>query len=700
MAGLKACRESMRKKARSAEKPNRTDSTPARPGSAHPRDLDILYSMTLDPSRDSSLTESDASTLANPFWFPPDENTDLTYDFPTRDPRGPRDSLFHGPTYTPNNMRGQGAKRRDSGLTDSTDPSVTSSFRARLSHFTQSELKTAFVLVKRYTLPKEDESTASPSFPSIPIGPYSQRQTNSRSPRFIVPGDFLKINPMWHPENIPNAPPNEMNHGWIKLVGEVLSTPNLWPSKGRCSISLDHPWDLLMLNPTVTDDFGNSIFHFLAANDNQKALYDQILQARGGPHQSAIGSRNTAGQTLLHVLHPSWYEEGAALHELLDILRDVGFDVLARDVYGRNFFHLLRQNQIRHDRIRGLAQPFDMKALNRRDAFGNKPMHSRSAQFVQRAAAIHMIGRRRPSQQQPPRLSISTEDPEAVRLRASTALLKVITSAVRDGPQANPDAEDAEGRNGFHCLAEVKLANEQIRMPAAAPAQKHAQSPPKRKRDDVEADAEASTSAGTGANAAATDANAGAMSRMDPKLQRGAMSHRLELLRGLIEAGADPNHYDRAGQTPLMAFVQYLEDGKREDTYLRQILARLVAAGADPEARNRRGETALFMAARLGKKVAVSQLLELGASPCARVHALAPRDGDGGEEGEQQQQHALEANQRAMDATPPSDTVMYGRLQSCHALLTGRLGERWRDITALDEWGINNDNRRPAITTS
>ncbi|RYP46753.1 hypothetical protein DL768_007100 [Monosporascus sp. mg162] len=636
MAGLRTgCRGPKRKNgpAAAVEEPARNNGTANYLTVTTINDFDDFDGLTLGQSPGPSFAKSDVSTLARPDQVLADADLCSTYeplsDLPAPESRGPANSFSFLFSST---SRGQGSKRQDSGLTNSTDLSITSSFRARLRDATPAEVKAAFHLIKRCTIPKGADAGASPTSPSFAAWPG---QEGSRGLPLIVPGDFLNADLMQQAAQHVSTTSSEYgNGGPCKVAVEVLSAPNLWPSKGRCSAGLEVPGDLRGLNFGATDDFGNTAFHFVAARCSQQVLFDHVMQAPGH-HQATIGSRNTAGQTLLHVLNRSWYEEGSPLSELLNALGRYKFDALATDVYGRNFFHLLQEHRVSHDRIRELAHLFDIKSLNRRDAFGRRPMDSRSAGLFRRAIAIHRLysGRHTP-------LTISTENPGDARIRAHTDLLKIVTDAVRVEGQPNPDSEDFDGRNAFHCLAEVVLDTRSIQDPAGRP-------PMKRK---------------LGAD-------------MEPKLQEGPLSYRLELLKRAIEARVDVNHYDKTGQTPLMAFVKHIRDGTKEDRDLRQIITRLVQAGARMEARNRQGETALYMAARLGKKVALAQLIDLGANVYARNASGL---------------NALEATKQALEAAT-NDTHLYARLHSCCGILAGQLGEGWKGVTALEEWGA----RRP-----
>jgi ankyrin repeat protein len=93
---------------------------------------------------------------------------------------------------------------------------------------------------------------------------------------------------------------------------------------------------------------------------------------------------------------------------------------------------------------------------------------------------------------------------------------------------------------------------------------------------------------------------------------------RWELVKQMISAGVNLNHYDVHGNTVLMAFVIHLQDGE-DDKALAMILGLLILRGANIHWRNRQGETALHIAIRLGRKIATRVLLQSGASVHART---------------------------------------------------------------------------------
>jgi hypothetical protein len=143
-----------------------------------------------------------------------------------------------------------------------------------------------------------------------------------------------------------------------------------------------------------------------------------------------------------------------------------------------------------------------------------------------------------------------------------------------------PSIEDLEGRNGLQCLAEASLT-----LSIAGKL-----GPNKRKRGQAE---------------------------LDPLST--SLKFRYELAQRMMHLGVDVNHYDKEGNTVLMAFVTHLEDGE-DDKTLSKVIHDLIEYGANVHRRNRQGETALHLAVRLGRKVTTKVLLKTGAN----VHARTP----------------------------------------------------------------------------
>src|SRR5690606_39403728 len=84
--------------------------------------------------------------------------------------------------------------------------------------------------------------------------------------------------------------------------------------------------------------------------------------------------------------------------------------------------------------------------------------------------------------------------------------------------------------------------------------------------------------------------------------------HDVELVRTLLDAGADPSVRNLFGSTPLMeaAIVGHAE-----------IIGLLLDAGADVESPSYEGQTALMAVARTGNVAAARLLLDAGADPNA-----------------------------------------------------------------------------------
>ena len=133
-----------------------------------------------------------------------------------------------------------------------------------------------------------------------------------------------------------------------------------------------------------------------------------------------------------------------------------------------------------------------------------------------------------------------------------------------------PWFEDSRGRNGLHCLAEVSL-----KLPGHLPSS----------QDDTPAD-------------------------QRPPRER--------YLDGLLNAGVDPNSYDKRGNTPLMAFIAHTRMDKDVELTTR-VLQKLFEAGANLHWRYRQGETALHIAIKLGRRDATAFLLQRKANVHART---------------------------------------------------------------------------------
>lgn len=534
---------------------------------------------------------------------------------------------------------------------------------------------------------------------------------------------------------------------------------------------------------TRRDRFGHTLLHLFAAREGaQMQLLAMVLNS----DDASLVAANTAGQTFLHLLAPGWFvglhEPYAPLLQLLSHLRerqppDSGSNngggppsldgsaisdghspaastpgapvspaqlVYATDVYGRSFFHRLQTFVDDPNVLAALAQPYDRGALSRRDAFNNVPLQAVPGGGPSSAVMLDDLLPWQPSppaqtsqSPTPPPGGSATVSPadadmdeeivfssEDAFIRHHESLLRIVTAS-----DSHPGVEDAEGRNGLHCLAQAIV--DKRMMDEHRNAISTGRRPPKKKTMDKKSTGGGSATGAAGdllspTTTASTPglflgspgmgghlspfspgvpmalghgssgsafahplAHAHGQGQFPPSSPSASLLHtsadgpqmatRLRLVQGLLSAptAVDVNHYDRRGQTVLTSFVVHIPDDQEDKAKsLAAILETLLAAGARIDGRNRRGETALLVAARLGRKIALTTLLDHGAN----VHV---RDAAG---------HGVldiidaQCRQRARH-----DVALYGRLEACRVLLTSikqlPLGVRQRP-SLLDEWSV------------
>jgi ankyrin repeat protein len=224
-------------------------------------------------------------------------------------------------------------------------------------------------------------------------------------------------------------------------------------------------------------------------------------------------------------------------------------------------------------------------------------------------------------------------------IQQETRLLQSIDTA-----QTNPLFEDKQGRNGFHCLAAATLSSPSVTQKYGLDENGLPNSQ-KRRKDKASKYSDSSAD---------------------------KLEFRRILLQNLIVAGVDPNHYDLQGNKPLMAFAAQLPEDDDHIIGLK-IIKELIEAGANVDARNRAGETALHVAVRCGHKLAVKQLVNSGAN----VHA---RDAAG--------RSVLEVTDVKMRSLRGQDEAEYAHLEACRAWLSGTLGGAVQEPTVMQEWGV------------
>ncbi|PFH60261.1 hypothetical protein XA68_11248 [Ophiocordyceps unilateralis] len=362
------------------------------------------------------------------------------------------------------------------------------------------------------------------------------------------------------------------------------------------------------LDVSARDSVGNTVMHFVAARGRLELLFRILPSSPCGP---LLNERNTGGQSFLHVISRSHMRDVAQFQRLLLLASRHGVDVYAPDVYGRTIFHVLRLAGHSPDTVARIASQFHGEIVDRRDAFGLVPTAD-------------------PMDFEPDSSPDAIQEPE---LAIETQRLAMIGLALE-----NPWVQDAEGRNGLHCLAVAILSPASLALKCGlTPA-------PEDRRGN----------------------------RHDPSQVIDSSSARLEaryeLAKGLLEAGVDPNQYDLAGNTPIMAFAAELPE---DDDYKigPNILALLIEHGARVDARNRAGETALHVAVRHGRKLATRTLIHNKAS----VHV---RDARG--------RSLLEVADAMTEACGSGSE--YAHYEACRAWLSGDMGKAVQKPELLDEW--------------
>lgn len=555
---------------------------------------------------------------------------------------------------------GVNTARQDTGLTNSTDTSMSSSFREKLTTVSRDQAKGAWRVLKQFTFPKDPSDLQRGASFSPIISPGSQLQPlqnfhglalhDPSSASYAVPGDFLNVDLFSKRVSCEiESRSHQTKTCWCRIADDLLQDPTMLPFGNNGIATSDiSSGDFCQ----IQDGFGNTAFHHLAATDGDKGYFTSLIyQALQYPHLP-VRATNTAGQTFLHVLHQSWLDGTPFLEELLNTLKNANFDILATDVYGRSFFHVLQHRK--QDAARIPAHLFDWNLLRRRDAFGVKPMDSRMRQLD--ATATQVMRRGGSGGPLNPRASWMSGMPSPIievpsdrgdesRIRPQTEMLQIVLDAVKveniNSTQPDPRSEDSRGRNAFHCLAEVELDVQRVRDPVQDVQRQ-------KKRKFKEEDEE------------------------EAKPAPSRYNQRLGFLQGIIHAKVDVNHYDNQGQTPLMSFIKYRpEESKPDKDDMEKIIRTLHGAGADLEKRNREGETALHVAARSGKKVALKELLQLGANPYVRdvcgLSVLAAID-------------ELFINTEA-------DGALTARLEACRGVFTSVVKSDAQEPTVGQEWG-------------
>ncbi|RCI16113.1 hypothetical protein L249_3212 [Ophiocordyceps polyrhachis-furcata BCC 54312] len=357
-----------------------------------------------------------------------------------------------------------------------------------------------------------------------------------------------------------------------------------------------------------------------------------------GPTHSDFVDRDSVGNTALHFIAAH-----GSLELLLRTLRSGLADAVARErnTAGQYFLHAINNESMQD--VHRLQQLLLLASgrgvdVNARDVYGRTIFHMVRLSghgpdtVVRLASPFHGPGssRRDAFGLVPTVASAASADLEPTAeepdINAHRRRLETISLALQ-----NPSVEDDRGRNGLHCLAAGALS-------AASVAQ----------RCDI-------------------DMCPNIPTHLDSASETFRLRH--EFARGLLEAGVDPNHYDLAGNTPLMTFAAELpeDDDYRTGPAMMELLIR---QGADVKARNRAGETALHIAVRKGRKLAVRVLVHNGAS--VHVHDAQGR--------------SLLDVADAMTRHACGSGKDYAHFEACRAWLSGDAGKAVQRPSLLDEW--------------
>jgi len=106
----------------------------------------------------------------------------------------------------------------------------------------------------------------------------------------------------------------------------------------------------------------------------------------------------------------------------------------------------------------------------------------------------------------------------------------------------------------------------------------------------------------------------------DTALHIAAASYQVELVRMLIERGADVHARNRMGDQPLHAAATGIPGSRTWNPPAQADTIRcLIESGADPNASDKRGVSPLHMAVRTRCAAAVCTLLECGADPARKT---------------------------------------------------------------------------------
>lgn len=225
----------------------------------------------------------------------------------------------------------------------------------------------------------------------------------------------------------------------------------------------------------VEDTFKNSVLHIAAALNAPTSYLSHLIEIGADVH-----ALNNAKQTFLHVTHIPSVERILDFHSLIGRLRQLQFDFQCQDFNGQTAIHALTEPPISPEVLSGIVQTLDFYGIDlptSRDNLGFRiqdqvqEMETRSLLPIIEDSRFSLDGRlfleprEANNDSQFEEYSFvnrnfenfkkhdwveNFEDLQQYELHAD--LLRSIVLAGED-----PKFEDSEGRNGLHCLAEVRL---------------------------------------------------------------------------------------------------------------------------------------------------------------------------------------------------------------------------------------------------
>lgn len=357
-----------------------------------------------------------------------------------------------------------------------------------------------------------------------------------------------------------------------------------------------------------TDTFGNSTLHILAATMAPSSYLMHLIKLGAN-----INHLNKAGQTFLHLVKHELLDQCEDFCSLLELLSDKGFNFSQLDHLGQSPLHLLVRPWIRSETLHRIitkinSLPLRGQISTARDCLGytvveELNLQETSAVWADVDQAIlslvcetgKPIARFEDLQSATDKVygnaSLPNDD-QFDRNYENHPLINTVDDLVQYEQHVDywrtiiaaknyPWLEDSDGRNGLHCLAEASLVSSNSPLP-----------------DRLQAQYKSLMKA----------------AHVDGRSEREC------LVDFLLSAGVDPNNYDKAGNTPLMAFILHRRPAESEETSA-HLLRSLLKAGSDINRRNRQGETALHLGVKFGYRAATQALLAAGANIHARTRS-------------------------------------------------------------------------------